>query len=192
MNKEELEKQISLLQERVEANKTMNEGYESDLLKAEKQLADYNKPELTPEQFGDLEYAIQSAIEGFDFSNTDMYEIEYGINYDGKVHCESFDFNDSYELIEAVVKKASSLFAEFVEKEEEEEPVVEQVEQPVESQPAEEQVLLDPMPVAEPRETEVTHSKPSNEDMENLKQMAEEKKQNKEEKTFKKRSWFNK
>ena len=191
MNKEELEKQISLLQERVEANKTMNEGYESDLLKAEKQLADYNKPELTPEQFGDLEHAIQSAVEAFDFSNTDMYEIEYGIDYDGKVHCENFEFNDSYELIEAVVKKVSSLFAEFVEKEEEE-PVVEQVEQPVESQPVEEQVLLDPMPVAEPCESEVTHSKPSTEDMESLNKMAEEKKQNKEEKTFKKRTWFGK
>jgi len=191
MNKEELEKQISLLQERVEANKTMNEGYKSDLLKAEKQLADYNKPELTPEQFGDLEDAIQSAVEAFDFSNTDMYEIEYGIDYDGKVHCENFEFNDCYELIEAVVKKVSNLFAEFVEKEEEE-PVVEQVEQPIESQPVEEQVLLDPMPVAEPCESEVTHSKPSTEDMESLKQMAEEKKQNKEEKTFKKRTWFGK
>ena len=190
MNKEELEKQISLLQERVVANKTMNEGYESDLLKAEKQLADYNKPELTPEQFGDLEHAVQSAVEGFDFSNTDMYEIEYGIDYDGKVHCENFEFNDSYELIEVIVKKVSNLFAEFVEKEEE--PVVEQIEQPIEIQPVEEEVLLDPMPPAEPCESEVTHSKPSTEDMESLKQMAEEKKQNKEEKTFKKRTWFGK
>jgi len=48
------------------------------------------------------------------------------------------------------------------------------------------------MPPAEPCESEVTHSKPSTEDMESLKQMAEEKKQNKEEKTFKKRTWFGK
>ena len=190
MNKEELEKQISLLQERVKANKTMNEGYESDLLKAEKQLADYNKPELTPEQFGDLENAINLAVETFDFSNTDMYEMEFSIDYDNKVECSNLEFRDHYELTDMLVKKVTELFAEAT-CPEDEEPVVEQVEQPVESQPVEEQVLLDPMPVAEPCESEVTHSKPSTKDMQSLNKMAEEKKQNKEEKTFKKRSWFN-
>ena len=117
MNKEELEKQISLLKERVVANKTMNEGYESDLSKAEKQLADFNKPELTPEQFGDLEGAIQSAVEGFDFSNTDNYEVEFGMDYDGKVHLENVDLQAAYELTENIVDKVCNLFKEVEDEE---------------------------------------------------------------------------
>ena len=161
-----------------------------DLKNKQQDLEDANKLVISSEVMNVVNDAINYAVENYDFDNRDQYEIEYGIDYDGKVHCENFEFNDSYELIDAVVKKVSSLFAEAT-CPEDEEPINKQLEQPVESQPVEEEVLLDPMPPAEPCESEVTHSKPSTEDMESLNKMAEEKKQNKEEKTFKKRSWFN-
>ena len=52
--KEELEKAVLMLEERVEANKTMSTGYESDLTKAKQKLADFNKPELTSSQMDDI------------------------------------------------------------------------------------------------------------------------------------------
>jgi len=112
MNKEELEKQISLLQERVEANKVMNQGYESDLLKAKKDLEDLNKPELTPLMMDNIYEAIERAVEQYDFSDTDNFDIEYGIEYDGKVHCESHEINNTTDLVEAISEKVCNLFKE--------------------------------------------------------------------------------
>ena len=112
MDKEQLEKQISLLQERVEANKTMSQNYENDLAKAKQKLADINKPELTPAQLDDIQEAIEKGVDQYDFSDTGNFDIEYGIDYDGKVHCESHELNCSYELIEMITEKVHALFVE--------------------------------------------------------------------------------
>ena len=113
MNKvEELEKAVLLLEERVEANKTMNKGYEADLIKTRKELADINKPELTPLQFDNLYEAIESGVSGYDFSDTDNFDKEFGIDYDGKVTLESFDINNSQELVEAITEEVNKLFTE--------------------------------------------------------------------------------
>ena len=112
MNKEELEQQISVLQERVEANKTMSQNYENDLVKAKQKLADINKPEITPMMIDNIHSAIEKAVEGFDFCNTDNYEVEFGMEYDGKVHLESVDLSCAYELTEQIVTKVCELFVE--------------------------------------------------------------------------------
>jgi len=112
MNKEELEKQISLLQERVEANKVMNKGYESDLLKAKQDLEDLNKPELTPLMMDEIHNAIEKAVEQFDFTDTDNFEIDYSLDYEGRVQCESHEFNNSYNLVDEIVTKVCNLFKE--------------------------------------------------------------------------------
>ena len=113
MNKvEELEKAVLMLEERVEANKTMNAGYEVDLIKAKKDLADVNKPELTPTQFDDIFEAVESGVSNYDFSDSDNFDKEFGIDYDGRVTLESLDINNSQELVEAITDKIHKLFAE--------------------------------------------------------------------------------
>jgi len=112
MNKEELEKQISVLKERVEANKTMSENYVNNLVKLQKQLTDINKPLLTPKQLDDIQEAIESGIDKYDFSDAGNFDIEYGIEYDGKVHCESHEISSTYELVEMITEEVHKLFAE--------------------------------------------------------------------------------
>ena len=109
---EELEKAVLMLEERVETNKTMNKGYEADLVKAKKDLADINKPELTPLQFDNLYEAIEEGIGNYDFSDSDNFDKEFGIDYDGRVTLESFDINNSQELVEAICDKVNRLFTE--------------------------------------------------------------------------------
>ena len=184
MNEMDLLTKIEGLEKAIAEHKDFAGTYEGELTKAKQQLADYNKPELTPEQFGDLENAVQSAVEAFDFSNTDMYEMEFSIDYDNRIECSHLEFRDHYELTDMLVKKVTELFAEATCPEDEEKL---DTTEPDHHAPVD---LPDPMPPAEPCESEVTHSKPSTEDMESLKKMAKEKKQNKEEKTFKKRTWF--
>ena len=62
--------------------------------------------------FDDIYEAIEEGISDFDWSDTDNYNIEYGIEYDGRVHCESHELNDTYELTEKIVKKVHALFVE--------------------------------------------------------------------------------
>ena len=109
---EELEKAVLMLEEQVETNKTMSETYLKDLELAKKQLRDVNKPQLTASQLDDIQEAIEAGIEDFDFSDTGNFDIEYGIEYDGKVYCESHELNDTYELTEKIVKKVHALFVE--------------------------------------------------------------------------------
>ena len=109
---EELEKAVLMLEEQVATNKEMSETYLKDLELAKKQLADVNKPELTPLQFDNLYEAIESGVSGYDFSDTDNFDKEFGIDYDGRVTLESFDINNSQELVEAIVEEVSKLFTE--------------------------------------------------------------------------------
>ena len=112
MNKEELEKEISVLKERVEANKTMSENYVNNLAKLQKKLEDINKPELTPLQFDLIQEAIEEGVGNFDFSDTDKYDKEFGLDYDGRIMLDSVDLNDTYELIEGIVERVHKLFTE--------------------------------------------------------------------------------
>ena len=112
MNEIDLKTKIEGLKKAIEEHKDFAGNYESDLAKCEQELKDYNKPELTPSQLDDIHNAVENAVNDFDFENTDNYNIEYGIDYDGKVNCESFEFQDSYELVEKIVTKVCNLFKE--------------------------------------------------------------------------------
>jgi len=121
MNKEELEKEVLTLEKQIEASKTVSESYQAELETAQRKLKDINKPELTPLQFDLIQEAIEIGVDDFDFSDTANFDIEYGIEYDGKVHCESHDLNETHELIEKITEQVHKLFTEAECPEEEEE-----------------------------------------------------------------------
>ena len=86
--------------------------YQQQIADLQKQIDDYNKPELTPAQLDDIQEAVEKAVENYSFSDCDNYEVEYGLDYDGRVHLESIDLSCSYELIEMIVNKVHNLFKE--------------------------------------------------------------------------------
>ena len=112
MDKEQLETNIAALQLLVNETTDKSIDFKAQLEQAKKDLANVNKPELTPMQFDDVHEAIEEGISDFDWSDTDNYNIEYGIEYDGKVHCEHFELNHSDELVNMIVKKVHKLFTE--------------------------------------------------------------------------------
>ena len=118
MNELDLTTKIEGLKKAIAEHNDFAGTYTSDLAKAEQQLKDYNKPELTPSQMDDIYEAIEAGVENFDFSDTDNFEIEYGIEYDGKVHCESHEFRNSDDLVQMVVEKVCNLFKEIPSNEE--------------------------------------------------------------------------
>ena len=112
MNELDLQTKIEGLKKAIAEHNDFAGTYTSDLAKAEKQLQDYNKPELTPMQFDLITEAIELAVDRFDFSDTDNFDIEYGIEYDGKVYCESHELNDSTALVEEICNAVYKIFKE--------------------------------------------------------------------------------
>ena len=112
MNEIELTTKIEGLKKAITEHKDFAGNYEDELKRAEQQLKDYNKPELTPMQLDDIYMAIEKGVEEFDFSDTDNFDIEYGIEYDGKVHCETHEINNTTDLVELICDKVTRLFKE--------------------------------------------------------------------------------
>ena len=112
MNKKELEQEVLTLEKQIEASKNVSESYQQELVVAQKTLADINKPELTSLQFDNLYEAVESGVSGYDFSDSDNFELEYGIDYDNRITLETHDFRNSEDLVEAVVTEVTKLFTE--------------------------------------------------------------------------------
>jgi hypothetical protein len=86
--------------------------YQDELKQTKKDLVDLHKPELTTKQMEAIEGAVERAVNEFDFSDTDNYEIDYSLDYDGRVQCESHEFINDSDLVEMIVNRICSLFKE--------------------------------------------------------------------------------
>ena len=118
MNEVDLKTKIEGLKKAIAEHKDFTGTYESQLKETQKQLEDYNKPELTPAQLDDIHEAVEKAIENYSFSDCDNYEVDFSLDYDGRVQLESIDLQDTYELTEMIVKKVHKLFKEVPSNEE--------------------------------------------------------------------------
>ena len=112
MNEIDLLTKIEGLEKAIAEHKDFATNYESKLKQTKQQLVDLHKPELTPQQIDAIHNAVEQAVEGFNFENTDQYEFEFGMDYDGKVHVESVGLQCAYELTDQIVNKVCSLFKE--------------------------------------------------------------------------------
>ena len=110
MNKDELNKEIAKLKLALESHTDQVKDLQNDLNTANKNLADIDKPKLTPSQFSDLHNAIENAIDGFNFNEPEAYQTEYGIDYDGKVYIDSIEFDGADTLADDIVQEVEKLF----------------------------------------------------------------------------------
>ena len=93
---------LELLQS--ETNEKLND-YRQQVSMIEKQIEDYNKPELTPKQLDDITEAIEDAVGNYNFDDVDMYDIELEMDYDGRVSASTINMNETYDLVERIVEK---------------------------------------------------------------------------------------
>ena len=112
MNEIDLKTKIEGLEKAIHEHKADANRYEDQLKQTQQELKDYNKVELTPMVFDDIYEAIEDAVNQYDFSDTENFDVEYGIDYDGRVNLESHELNDSRGLVEAISEKVYSLFKE--------------------------------------------------------------------------------
>lgn len=110
--KNELEQAIVMHEEALESSRHHVTINTQDLEQAKKDLASFNKPELTGSQLDDIQEAVESAVGSFDFDDADNYDKEFELDYDGRVQLSNLDFTNAQELIEAIVEKVTKLFVE--------------------------------------------------------------------------------
>ena len=100
---------LELLQN--ETNEKLND-YKQQASIIQKQIDDYNKPELTPKQLDDIQEAIEDAVGTYNFDDVDQYDAEFCLDYDGRVSIDNINLNDTYDLVEKIVRRVHSLFKE--------------------------------------------------------------------------------
>ena len=113
MNKVDLEVKIESLKNMISDGHKQTSNYAGQLDELNQRLADINKVALLPSQFDNIYEAIESGISEYDFTDTNNFEIEYGIDYDGRVNCESHEFRNHEDLQEIICNKLYALFAEI-------------------------------------------------------------------------------
>jgi len=100
---------LELLQN--ETNEKLND-YKQQISILQKQIEDYNKPALTPKQLDDIQEAIEDAVGSYNFDDVDLYDIELEMDYDGRVQASTINLNETYDLVEIIVRRVHNLFKE--------------------------------------------------------------------------------
>ena len=118
MNEMDLLTKIEGLEKAIKEHQDFTTNYESKLKTAKQELVDLHKPELTTSQAEAIEAAVSQAVERFDFDDTENYEIDYSLDYDGRVQCETHEFINGDDLVMEIVTKVCNLFKEMPSNEE--------------------------------------------------------------------------
>jgi len=108
--KNELEQAIVMHEEALESSKHSVIVDTQDLEQAKKELADFNKPIISSEVMDVINDAVNEAIEGYNFDDADQYELDFSLDYDGRIQAETINLRDTYELMEAIVTKVEKQF----------------------------------------------------------------------------------
>ena len=81
-----------------------------DLMMKTKELQDVSKPEMTDVMYDELHGLVEEGVSQFDFSDSNNYDIEYEIDYDGRVNACSIELNDTYNLVESIMKRIENTY----------------------------------------------------------------------------------
>ena len=112
MNANDLELKISGLEKAIQEKTADTSRFQDELKETQKQLEDYNKPELSPVVMDQINSVVESVLNGFGWDDSDNYQdLEYEIDYDGRVSLSNISF-DTYEIQERIVDQVCNLFKE--------------------------------------------------------------------------------
>ena len=112
MTTTELNAKIEALQAALETKAQEQNAYRGQIDTLKKQLADLNKPKLTPLQFDELTESVEEAVGNFDFDDTDNYSLDFHIDYDNRIAVESLTFDNADELVRVICDEVYSMFGE--------------------------------------------------------------------------------
>ena len=101
--KELLEATVTGLQEKIVS-------LQHDLKSKEQELENASKPVISSTTMDIINDAVNYAVENYNFDNTDQYELDFSLDYEGRVQAETINLTDTYELMEAIVTRVEKQF----------------------------------------------------------------------------------
>ena len=101
--KELLEATVKGLQEKIQS-------LQNDLTTKQKELENVSKTKITGELYEEIGNAIEDAVEGFNFDDPDGYDVDFGMEYDGRVYIESIGMQSTYKLTNSIMNKIDQRF----------------------------------------------------------------------------------
>ena len=102
-SKELLEATVKGLQEKIQSLQT-------DLNERQRQLENVSKTKITAELYDEIIDTVENAIEGYNFDDTENYEFEFGMEYDGRIYVESVSMQSCYEITNFITKNIDQRF----------------------------------------------------------------------------------
>ena len=102
-SKELLEATVKGLQEKIQS-------LQIDLNVKTKELESVNKPKLNQSTLDIIYDCVTEGIEEFDFSDSDNYDFDYEIDYDGRIRTCSVEFNSCDYIREPIVRLIENKF----------------------------------------------------------------------------------
>jgi len=110
MTKVELEVKLEALQKLLGEKVAEQTNYQNQINELQRKLDDLNKPKLTVEQLDQVRKAIETSVMNYPLDDIDNYSIDYGIDYDNRITCESFCFDSADDLAEDIAQGVEYLF----------------------------------------------------------------------------------
>ena len=107
---EELQLRITALTLQAEKYDTDQKSLATELAQDKRDLKEVNKPTLSAEHYNTLIDTIADKLSEFDFEDSDSYDMDFGIDYDGRVHVESMSFNNTDELQRLIEESIELVF----------------------------------------------------------------------------------
>jgi len=74
------------------------------------ELNNVNKPELNQSTLDIIYDCVTEGIEEFDFSDTENYDFEYELDYDGRINTNSIEFNSCDYVREPIIRLIENKF----------------------------------------------------------------------------------
>jgi len=101
---------VELIQATVKGLQDKIGSLNMELKNKQQELEDASKPVISSTVMDIVNDAINHAVENYDFDNRDQYELDFSLDYDGRVQAETINLTDTYELVEAIVTKVEKQF----------------------------------------------------------------------------------
>ena len=110
MTKAELQDKVNELELTLNSLELNAKVVKDDLKIVESQLEAVNKVKITRDIVNDIRNVIEERIRESSLSNTDMYDVDFEIDYNNSLALGSIEFNDADQLAEEISVGIEGLF----------------------------------------------------------------------------------
>ena len=110
MTKVELEAKVNELELTLNSLELNAKTVKDDLTEANNKLESINKPEISAYNVDQIRETVDAIMRQYNFDDTDNYEYEFEIDYDGRLNLSNIDLENKDELAEAICDGIEDLF----------------------------------------------------------------------------------